>query len=43
VPLTLQLDSTVRSTIRHSETENVHARGPGRGGLAREADLIGGP
>ena len=42
VPLTLQLDATVRSTIRRSETENVLARWPGRGALAREAVLIGG-
>ena len=42
VPLTLQLDATVRSTIRRSETENVLGRWPGRGALAREAVLIGG-
>jgi len=42
VPLTFQLDATVRSTIRRSETENVLARWPGRGRLAREAVLIGG-
>ncbi len=42
VPLTLQLDATVRSTIERSETENVMGRWPGRGALAREAVLIGG-
>jgi Zn-dependent M28 family amino/carboxypeptidase len=42
VPLTLQLDASVRSTIRRSETENVLGRWPGRGPLAREAVLIGG-
>ena len=42
VPLTLQLDATVRSAIRRSETENVLGRWPGRGALAREAVLIGG-
>ena len=30
VPLTLQLDATVRSTIERSETENVLGRWPGR-------------
>ena len=42
VPLTLQLDATVRSTVERSETENVLGRWPGRGALAREAVLIGG-
>jgi Zn-dependent M28 family amino/carboxypeptidase len=42
VPLNLQLDATVRSAIRRSETENVLGRWPGRGPLAREAVLIGG-
>jgi Zn-dependent M28 family amino/carboxypeptidase len=42
VPLGLQLDATVRSTIRRSETSNVLGRWPGRGPLADEAVLIGG-
>ena len=42
VPLRLQLDATVRSAIRRSETANVLARWPGRGPLAHEAVLIGG-
>jgi Zn-dependent M28 family amino/carboxypeptidase len=42
VPLGLQLDATVRSDIRRSETSNVLARWPGRGPLARQAVLIGG-
>jgi Zn-dependent M28 family amino/carboxypeptidase len=42
VPLKLQLDATVRSAIRRSETENVIGRWPGRGALAKEAVLIGG-
>jgi Zn-dependent M28 family amino/carboxypeptidase len=42
VPLNLQLQATVRSAIRRSETANVLGRWPGRGGLAREAVLIGG-
>ena len=42
VPLGLQLDASVRSTIRRSETHNVLGRWPGRGPLAREAVLIGG-
>jgi Zn-dependent M28 family amino/carboxypeptidase len=42
VPLKLQLQGTVRSAIRRSETENVLGRWPGRGPLAREAVLIGG-
>jgi Zn-dependent M28 family amino/carboxypeptidase len=42
VPLKLQLDASVRSTVRRSETENVIGRWPGRGPLAHEAVLIGG-
>jgi Zn-dependent M28 family amino/carboxypeptidase len=42
VPLRLQLDATVRSDIRRSETSNVLGRWPGRGPLAGEAVLIGG-
>ena len=42
VPLRLQLDATVRSTIRRSETSNVLGRWPGLGPLAGEAVLIGG-
>jgi len=42
VPLKLQLDASVRSTIRRSETQNVIGRLPGRGRLAHEAVLIGG-
>jgi Zn-dependent M28 family amino/carboxypeptidase len=42
VPLGLQIDATVRSGIRRSETSNVLGRWPGRGALAREAVLIGG-
>jgi Zn-dependent M28 family amino/carboxypeptidase len=42
VPLGIQLDASVRSTIRRSETQNVLGRWPGRGPLAREAVLIGG-
>jgi Zn-dependent M28 family amino/carboxypeptidase len=42
VPLGLQLDGTVRSDIRRSETNNVLGRWPGQGPLAREAVLIGG-
>jgi Zn-dependent M28 family amino/carboxypeptidase len=42
VPLGLQLDGTVRSDIRRSETSNVLGRWPGQGPLAREAVLIGG-
>ena len=42
VPLKLQIDATVRSTIQRSETENVLGRWPGKGALAREAVLIGG-
>ena len=42
VPLGLQLDAAVKSTIRRSETANVLGRWPGRGPLAHEAVLIGG-
>ena len=42
VPLTTQLEATVRSVITRSETSNVLARLPGRGPLAREAVLITG-
>jgi Zn-dependent M28 family amino/carboxypeptidase len=42
VPLKVQLDASVRSGIRRSETYNVLGRLPGRGPLAREAILIGG-
>jgi Zn-dependent M28 family amino/carboxypeptidase len=42
VPLKLQLDASVRSSIRRSETQNVIGRLPGRGPLAHEAVLIGG-
>jgi Zn-dependent M28 family amino/carboxypeptidase len=42
VPLKVQLDASVRSTIRRSETQNVIGRLPGRGPLAHEAVLIGG-
>jgi len=42
VPLNLELDASVRSTVRRSETDNVLGRWPGRGPLAREAVLIGG-
>jgi Zn-dependent M28 family amino/carboxypeptidase len=42
VPLNLQLDAAVQSTIRRSETENVLGRWPGKGTLAREVVLIGG-
>jgi Zn-dependent M28 family amino/carboxypeptidase len=42
VPLKLQLDASVRSTVRRSETENVLGRWPGRGPRAHEAVLIGG-
>jgi Zn-dependent M28 family amino/carboxypeptidase len=42
VPLGLQLDATVRSQIRRSETSNVLGRWPGTGALADEAVLIGG-
>jgi len=42
VPLGVQLDATVRSAIRRSETANVLGRWPGHGPLASEAVLIGG-
>lgn len=42
VPLKLQLDAAVRSTVRRSSTENVLGRWPGRGKLRGEAVLIGG-
>jgi Zn-dependent M28 family amino/carboxypeptidase len=42
VPLDLQVEATVRSAIRRSDTENVLGRWPGRGPHAREAVLIGG-
>ncbi|MEP7175789.1 MAG: M28 family peptidase [Gemmatimonadales bacterium] len=42
VPLGIGLKGRVRSAIRRSETENVLGRWPGRGGMAREAVLIGG-
>ena len=42
VPLNLRLEATVRSAIRHSSTDNVLGRWPGKGPLAREAVLIGG-
>ncbi|HEX6107395.1 MAG TPA: M28 family peptidase [Gemmatimonadales bacterium] len=42
VPLALEVEGTVRSTIRRSRTANVLGRLPGRGALAREVVLIGG-
>jgi Zn-dependent M28 family amino/carboxypeptidase len=42
VPLGVQLEATVRSSISRSQTSNVLGRWPGRGPLAREALLIGG-
>jgi Zn-dependent M28 family amino/carboxypeptidase len=42
VPLGVQLEATVRSSITRSQTSNVLGRWPGRGSLAREALLIGG-
>ena len=42
VPLGLQLEATVRSDIRRSETSNVLGRFPGGGRWRREAVLIGG-
>jgi Zn-dependent M28 family amino/carboxypeptidase len=42
VPLNVQLEATVRSTIQRSGTSNVLGRLPGRGALAREVVLIGG-
>jgi Zn-dependent M28 family amino/carboxypeptidase len=41
-PLGIRIESSVRSTIRRSETANVLGRLPGKGALAREAVLIGG-
>jgi Zn-dependent M28 family amino/carboxypeptidase len=42
VPLGVQLDATVRSSIQRSSTSNVLGKLPGRGPLASEAVLIGG-
>jgi Zn-dependent M28 family amino/carboxypeptidase len=42
VSLSVQLDATVRSDVRRSNTSNVLGRWPGLGPLAREAVLIGG-
>ncbi len=42
VPLTTQLEATVRSAISRSETSNVLGRLPGRGAFAQEAVLITG-
>jgi Zn-dependent M28 family amino/carboxypeptidase len=42
VPLKLQLDAAVHSTVRRSATENVLGRWPGQGKLRQEAVLIGG-
>jgi hypothetical protein len=42
VPLGVEVEGTVRSAIRRSETANVLGRLPGRGPLAKEAVLIGG-
>ena len=42
VPLGIQLDATVRSSIQRSATSNVLGKLPGRGPLASEAVLIGG-
>ena len=42
VPLGVQLDATVRSSIQRSGTANVLGKLPGRGPLASEAVLIGG-
>ncbi len=42
VPLGVQLDATVRSSIQRSATANVLGKLPGRGPLASEAVLIGG-
>jgi Zn-dependent M28 family amino/carboxypeptidase len=42
VPLGVQLEATVRSTIQRSGTSNVLGRLPGRGPLSREVVLIGG-
>jgi Zn-dependent M28 family amino/carboxypeptidase len=42
VPLTVGVETTIRSEIRRSATFNVIGRWPGHGPLAREAVLIGG-
>jgi len=42
VPLSMDLEATVVSTIRRSSTSNVIGRLPGRGPRAREAVMIGG-
>ena len=42
VPLGVQLDASVRSSITRSETSNVLGRWPGKGRLASEAVLISG-
>jgi Zn-dependent M28 family amino/carboxypeptidase len=42
VPLGVQLDATVRSSMQRSSTSNVLGKLPGRGTLASEAVLIGG-
>jgi Zn-dependent M28 family amino/carboxypeptidase len=42
VPLGIQIEATVRSNIRRSQTSNVLGRWPGVGPLASEAVLIGG-
>jgi Zn-dependent M28 family amino/carboxypeptidase len=42
VPLGVDVEGSVRSAIRRSETANVLGRLPGRGALAKEAVLIGG-
>jgi len=42
LPLGVQLDATVRSSIQRSSTSNVLGKLPGRGPLASEAVLIGG-
>src|SRR3954452_342835 len=41
-PLNLQIEASVQSAIRRSNTSNVLGRLPGRGSLAQEAVLIGG-
>ena len=42
VPLPLELEASVESSIRRSSTSNVVGRLPGRGPRAREAVMIGG-
>jgi Zn-dependent M28 family amino/carboxypeptidase len=42
VPLGIKLEANIRSEVSRSATNNVMARLPGRGGLAKEAVLIGG-